>query len=324
MRFIIYGLGAIGGTLAATLTQAGHEVIGIARGRMLEAVKQDGLLFRTPAGTERVHFPVVGSPGEITFNPGDVIVLTMKSQDTADAVLALRDSGVTTQPVLCAQNGLNNERLALRFFPNVYAATVLMPSDYTIPGEVTCFGTPRHGILDIGRYPQGLDDTAKAIAAALTSADFAVFPMDNVLTSKRGKLLENLGNIIEAALGPGKRSADIRDAVRAEAEAVYHAAGITEWVDIGSNEPRRVGVLKDGRVKGVARAGGSSTQSLRRHTGQIETDYLNGEIVLMGRLHGVPTPLNEALCSLGHELIAGGAAPGSLTPDALRQRLGLD
>jgi 2-dehydropantoate 2-reductase len=30
-------------------------------------------------------------------------------------------------------------------------------------------------------------------------------------------------------------------------------------------------------------------------TGAIEAAYLNGEVVLLGRLHGVPTPVNEAL-----------------------------
>ena len=43
----------------------------------------------------------------------------------------------------------------------------------------------------------------------------------------------------------------------------------------------------------------------------------------MGRLHGVPTPLNAALCSIGRELLASGSEPGSLTEEALRNQLGL-
>ena len=48
-------------------------------------------------------------------------------------------------------------------------------------------------------------------------------------------------------------------------------------------------------LHGANRGGGSSWQSLARGTGDIESDYLNGEIVLIGRLHGVPTPVNELL-----------------------------
>lgn len=338
MRFIIYGLGAVGGTFAAALAKSGQDVAGIARGAMLAAVKADGLIFRTPQGSERVRFPVVATPAEITFADGDVVVLTMKSQDSADALVALRDAGFDDRPVICAQNGVNNERLALRHFANVYGATVMTPADYTVPGEVACFGTPRHAMLDIGRYPSGLDDTVAAIAEALIRANIAVTPMERVMQSKYGKLVENLGNVVEAALGnrnarleglgktaaSGERNAlaEIMAATRAEAETVYRAAGI-ERLDVGWAAGRRKGVMEMGPVEGYARVGGSSTQSLKRGSGSIETDYLNGEIALLGRLHGVPTPVNAALCDVGRELIGKGAAPGSMSAEELARRVGL-
>jgi 2-dehydropantoate 2-reductase len=48
-------------------------------------------------------------------------------------------------------------------------------------------------------------------------------------------------------------------------------------------------------------------------TGRLETAYLNGEIVLLGRLHGVPTPANGFLAGLAADLLRRGAAPGSMT-----------
>ncbi len=327
MRFIIYGLGAIGGTFAAALARSGQSVVAIARGRMLEAVKADGLMFRTPAGSERIRFPVFAGPHEIAFEPDDVAILTVKSQDTQAALRALCDAGFGDRPVVCAQNGVNNERVALRFFPNVYAMTVMMPADYTVPGEVTCFGTPRHGMLDLGRYPHGLDDTVAGIATAMAGANFAAFPLEQVMRSKYGKLRDNLGNVVEAALGGGGdkgplRSGSLVTAIHGEAERVYTAAGI-EWVAVGNADPRRKGLMEIGPVDGVTRAGGSSLQSLKRRTGSIETDYLNGEIVLLGRLHGVPTPVNAALCDVGRELVGERAAPGSMSAEELAHRLGL-
>jgi 2-dehydropantoate 2-reductase len=44
----------------------------------------------------------------------------------------------------------------------------------------------------------------------------------------------------------------------------------------------------------------------------VETDYLNGEVVLLGRLHGVPTPANELLQRLANEAAREGRRPGSL------------
>ena len=174
MRYIVYGVGAIGGTFAGALMQAGFPVIGIARGAMLAAIARDGLRFRTPAGDARLRLPVVGAPSEIGFAADDVILLTTKSQDTAAAVLALRDAGVAQQAVICAQNGVANERAALRLFPNVYGMTVRMPSDYTVPGEVICYGEPKHGLLDLGRYPGGSDAVVDSVAAELETAGFAV------------------------------------------------------------------------------------------------------------------------------------------------------
>ena len=323
MRIIIYGLGAVGGTLAAALTRAGADVVGIARGKMLAAIKTDGLLFRTPAGAERVRFPVVAGPEEIAFRADDAILLTMKSQDTAEAIAALVAVGVSEQPVFCFQNGLNNERLALRHFANVYGVTVMLPADYTVPGEVACYGTPRHGIFDIGRYPAGVDDRATEMVAALNAAGFAAFGLDEVMHSKRGKLIENLGNVVDAAMGPhSNRGGALMDAVRNEARGMFREAG-AEWKEIDRNEPRRKGLMEMGTVEGAQRAGSSSTQSLKRGVGSIETDYLNGEIVLMGRMHGVPVPLNTALCQLGRDLISGVVGAGTLTEAELRARLGL-
>src|SRR5690606_7217747 len=125
MRFIVYGVGAIGGTIAAALALAGHEVVGIARGRMLDAIRANGLLFRTPEGEHRVSFPCHAAPDEITFRPDDVVLLTMKGQDTQEALLALRAAGADGQAIVCAQNGVANERAALRLFPNVYGMTVM-------------------------------------------------------------------------------------------------------------------------------------------------------------------------------------------------------
>ncbi|HEV2517642.1 MAG TPA: 2-dehydropantoate 2-reductase N-terminal domain-containing protein [Devosia sp.] len=323
MRFIIYGVGAIGGTFAAALSLAGHEVVGIARGGMLDAIRSSGgLMFRTAADAQLVSFPVVGAPDELEFQPDDVIFLTMKGQHTALALEELRAAGVTTQAVVCAQNGVNNERLTLRLFPNVYAMTVMLPADYVTPGEVICYGTPKYGMVDLGRYPHGLDETVAAIATAFDSAGLAAFPLEQVMRSKYGKLRDNLGNVLEAALGHGSRTGPLLEAIQAEAEAVYAAAAI-DWVAVGNADPRRQGLMEMGAVAGVTRTGGSSIQSLKRGAGTIETDYLNGEIVLLGRLHGVPTPLNAGLVTIGHELVAKGAKPGSMSEAELRARLGL-
>ncbi|MGP1356988.1 ketopantoate reductase family protein [Roseicyclus sp.] len=317
MRVIVHGMGAVGGVVAAALHRSGAEVVGIARGAMLDAVREHGLRLRAPGIDETLPVPVVAHPGEVDWREDDAILLAMKSQDTVLALEALRDAGVMEHPVFCAQNGVENERAALRFFPNVHGVTVMMPAHYLDPGEVAVFTEPKLGIFDIGRYPRGTDAHDRAICALLDAAGIAAFPHEEVMASKHGKLLLNLQNVIQAAAGRAAMKGPLSEAVRREALAVYAAAGIA-WEAVDAEDPRREHLLRHhDALEGVARRGGSTSQSLLRGAARLETDYLNGEIALLGRLHDVPVPVNAALAQIGARLAREGHAAGSWAPGTL-------
>lgn len=319
MRIIVYGIGAVGGTIAAAFCQAGVEVLGIARGAMLEALRTGPLILKHPGGTIRARVPVVGAPSEIEFRAGDLICLTMKSQDTGEALAALRAAGVRDQPIFCLQNGIANEPTALRLFPNVHAVTVMLPAAYTVQGTVVCHGTPKLGLFDIGRFPSGSNAADHAMADAMNSAGMAGFVMDDVMASKRGKLLLNLGNALEASLGRGTERGDWPERVRQEAEDVLTTAGLA-WDDVGMDMPRRKKLMQMGDVAGEERFGGSTSQSLIRGTGRVETDYLNGEIAWIARMHGLEAPANAFLAHLLAEIAESGASAGALSLDELNAR----
>ena len=75
-------------------------------------------------------------------------------------------------------------------------------------------------------------------------------------------------------------------------------------------------------IPGHPRTGGSTWQSLMRGLPTTEADFLNGEIVLVGKLHGVPTPCNRMLQKVTNEMARTGKRPGSMTLEELQQRLG--
>ncbi|MFN0093778.1 MAG: ketopantoate reductase family protein, partial [Dehalococcoidia bacterium] len=313
MRFIIYGAGAVGGVAGARLFQAGHEVVLIARGAHLAAIRKDGLGLQDVNGLVRLPIPAVGDPSEIAFREGDVVLLCMKSQDTAGAVEALRAAAGDLPAVVCVQNGVESERLCLRRFSKVYAAPVRMPASHLEPGVVIADSYPVSGILDIGRYPAGVDATAEAISAALAGATFSSNPIPNVMAHKYTKLwLVNLTNAVEAICGSGQGSRAIAHAARDEAEACYKAAGIA-YISAAEDRARRGELLTMNPLTGNFRPGGSTWQSLQRGKRDVEADYLNGEIVLLGRLHGVPTPVNEGLMRVANDCAARGLGPGSMT-----------
>ncbi|MBT8411305.1 MAG: ketopantoate reductase family protein, partial [Octadecabacter sp.] len=250
------------------------------------------------------------------------VLLCVKGQDTAGALEDLRGSGVTEQPIFCAQNGIANERAALRMFPNVHGVTVMMPATYITAGEVACMCEPAFGIFDIGRYPGGTDADDGRLIEALEAANIGAFLCEDVMASKRGKLLMNLHNIQKAAVGAKADTERLRVRVRAEAEAVFKAAGL-DWAEVDERDTRRAQLMRMvDSLPGVERVGSSTNQSLERGTGRLETDFLNGEIALLARLNGMEAPLNAGLCRVAAELARSGAKPGSMTLDALEAKLG--
>ncbi|OIJ63065.1 ketopantoate reductase family protein [Streptomyces mangrovisoli] len=321
MRYIIIGAGAIGGAVGGRLAQSGQDVVLVARGEHRTVLREAGLRLRVPEGELTYELPVVAGPeplGELRAD--DVLVLAVKTQDTQRALDAWASAPVAgggtageRLPVLCAQNGVESQRLALRRFRHVYGVCVWLPAGFVESGVVSAAGTPLTGILHLGRFPYGTDETARLIAADLEKARFEAPVVPDVARWQYAKLLGNLGNAIEAISGPlgDEESLALFARVRAEGAAVLDAAGI---VYAGEAEQRAARGDKVTLVPldGAPRGGGSSWQSLARSTGTIEADYLNGEIVLLGRLHGVPTPLNELLQRLADTFARERRAPGSL------------
>jgi 2-dehydropantoate 2-reductase len=314
-RFVIYGAGAVGGVIGARLHEHGHEVVLIARGDHLRAIERDGLRIESPDAETTLRIPAVESPSAVEFGKGDVVMLSVKSQDTADAARTL--ATVTTQvPIVCAQNGVENERTALRLFPDVYGVHVMLPASHLEPGIVQASSSPVTGLLDVGRYPGGADETAHELAAAFNSSTFDSRAVDDVMRWKHRKLVMNLGNAVEALLPSGSEQDEIARRAEEEGEACLRAAGIP-FASRAEDRARRANLMQVRRIRGSKRGGGSTWQSLERGSGTSEADYLNGEIVLLGRAHGFPTPVNEALQRLANRWAAERRKPGTFPPQEL-------
>jgi 2-dehydropantoate 2-reductase len=320
MRFVIYGAGAIGGVVGARLFQHGHDVVLIARGAHYEAIRDQGLRIRSPIDDVTLPIPVVDHPARLTLTSDDVVCLAMKSQDTIGACEALDACVPPDISVACFQNGVENERVVLRHYADTYAVCVMSPTSHIDPGVVIAQSAPVSGLLDIGRYPDGLDDRAEQIAAALNASTFHSVPRRDVMRWKYTKLLMNLANSIEATISPDPAVKDLARRVRSEGEAVLRVAGIN-FASRDEDKERRADRMHVQPVDGQMRGGGSSWQSLARGTRAIEVDYLNGEIVTLGRLHGVPTPANALMQRVANEQARLGAPPQSVPIDRVLSEL---
>jgi 2-dehydropantoate 2-reductase len=313
MRYVIFGAGAIGGGIGGLLADAGRDVTLIARGPHLTAMQADGLELRSPGGDRNVKVNAVGNVAAAKIGAGDVVVLSTKSQDMAPALAELTIDGHPDLVVVCAQNGVDNERQALRVFARVYGMCVMMPATHVAPGEVCLDSAGYPGVLDVGLYPSGLDATAEGIAQDLRTARFGSMAQPAIMRRKYRKLLRNLGNVLDAAMVPSAvHYKQLQALAAAEALELFAAVGID--VETEEEEMARRLNLHVQRVRSAVGSGSSTWQSLARGSGSIESDYLNGEVVLIARLHRRPAPVNEVLWQLGHRVVRDGLAPRSVDP----------
>ena len=319
MRVIVLGAGAVGSVIGGRLAQGGADVVLVGRAAHVEAVRRKGLTLRMASASDSIAVAAVTAVDELAPRADDVVLITAKTQDTPaiHSVLAQWNAAV---PVVCATNGVEHERMALRRFANVYGMVVHLPAQFQVPGEVTALWTPTNAVLDVGRYPSGVDDTAVELASLLDSSPLISSEADGeVMRKKYAKLLVNLGNVADAAAAlAGRRAAVVSEAM-AEGKRVYAAAGI-EWEQPAHLVDHYDARLRTPRIEvpaGDTFVGGSTWQSLMKGADTVETDYFHGEIVLLARLHGVPAPTNEFLQDYARRLLRRERTPGEVSLEQL-------
>jgi 2-dehydropantoate 2-reductase len=320
-RYIIYGAGAIGGVIGGHLALVNKPVIFIGRPYHMDAIKKNGFRFTTPYGLNTLKIETATSPGQIKFTDDDVILLTVKGQNTEGAMKDLK-AVVKDIPVFCCQNGVRNEETVMKYFPRVYGVMVRIGAVYVENGEVTARRDPP-GWLVMGRYPTGADAVVEKAAAGLREAGFHVKVSPDVMPYKYGKLLLNLANAIGAITNTTEEeSRKVTMAVQKEATDILSAAGIhvatakqlaEEWP--AANEHPRAIIDTE--------AQSSTWQSLARKQGSVETDYLNGEIVRVAQSIGKSAPMNEMLMKITQEMAVNFETPGKYSMKELAVMLGI-
>ena len=311
MRLVVYGAGGIGGVIGGRLFQAGADVTLIARGAHGLALRQSGLQLIAPDGRFDLPVPTVLHPDDINWRGDEVVLATIKSQQSGEVLKDLRAAAPDSITYVCAQNGVSNEPQAANYFSRVVGMVVWLPAVHLQAGEVVTHAQGKGGVLDCGLYPEGVDQQIVALAELLEAAGFSARPDPHIMRFKYAKLLANLGNAIQATVGWSDGANEIMRAARQEALACYAAAGIA-CADRDEVQARQKDLYRMVDIDGYPRGGGSTWQSVTRGTGNVETDHLNGEIVRLGEQHGVSTPVNAAICNLMQMALREGAAPGDV------------
>jgi 2-dehydropantoate 2-reductase len=334
MRFIIHGAGSIGSLIGGRLAESGAEVVLIARHAHAAAINRSGLLVKSRDGDRVVKaLRAVAHPRDITPNLGDVIILTVKSSQTAASIQSLRETFPEETPVVCMQNGVRNEEVAAGRFLRVYGGMLGISATFLEPGMVA---HTRGELLSIGNYPLGCDDTGGQIAARLERAGFRTTTHESIMAVKWSKLILNLNNatfaIIDKHLQFGLVTpaisnfmADVHEeGLRALAVAGISLEDPNNPLDLKRNLAELRSVVED-LEKICAEANSpiefrtypSTWMDLKLKRGETESGYFNGEIILLGERYGVPTPYNSTLFIIVETMAAKRAQPGLYTIEEL-------
>lgn len=298
MTTAILGAGALGCTIGAALTEAGHDTWLIGRpGPHVDALRTDGLRVDDDTGSRTIAVQATADPAEAGV--ADLVIVLVKSFQTQEAMHAARILVGPQTAVLSLQNGLGHEDLLSAAIggEHVLLGSTLVGGVLLGPGHI------RTGTADrqtwIGEVDGPGTPRAHAVASLLTSAGLPTSVSDDMASTRWEKLLINVATGAIAALtgltygqlaGQPLLLATASDAV-AEAMAVAAAAGVR----LSTNDPTLVWARAAEGLSGDFKT--SMLQSVER--GQpTEIDVINGAVVRIGKRYGVPTPVNNTLVAL--------------------------
>jgi 2-dehydropantoate 2-reductase len=334
MRFIIHGAGAVGSLIGGHLAESGAEVVLVGREAHVSAINQNGLLIKSRDGDRTVKsLSAVTSPHDLAPRASDVIILTVKTSQTASSVQSLHEIFPQDTPVVCMQNSVRNEELAAGRFLRVYGGMAGISATFLAPGVIA---HTRSNLLSIGNYPLGCDELGLKIAAAFEQAGFRATTHESIMAVKWSKLILNLNNatfaIIDKHLQLGLLVPAISNFMADVQEEGLHTlevAGISLEDPNNPYDPRKnladlrrvvadpAKIHEEENSPVELRTYPSTWVDLKQKRGDTEAGYFNGEIILLGEKHYLPTPYNSTLFNIVETMAAKGAEPGLYTIEEL-------
>jgi 2-dehydropantoate 2-reductase len=332
MRSLVWGAGAIGGTLGAHLARAGHDVTFVDTvTEHVDAIDRSGIHITGPIAAFTARVPAF-TPGTLA-GEWDSIVLATKAHHTEAASRALLPHLSENGSVISAQNGLNELAIAdIVGAERTVGAFVNFGADYTEPGVIHYGG---RGAVVVGEIDGRVSARATAIRDAWLDFDERAIVTPNIWGYLWGKeaygamlfatALTN-DSIADALADPAYRELYI--ALAREILAVASARGVIpegfDGFDPGAYAPD---APPGAAARSLDQLVAHNRRSAKTHSGiwrdlavrkrRTEVDAQLGIVATIGQRAGVATPLTTRLVELIHDIENGKRAQSLDTLGAL-------
>ena len=294
MKFTVMGAGGVGGYFGARLAAAGHEVGFVARGRHLEAMRENGLAIRSQLGDVELK-PVRASDDPAALGAADFVLFTVKTYDCESAAVAVRPALGVDTGVVPLLNGIGHLEALCRILgaDRVLGGVANISALIEEPGVIRHFD--RMQILRIGEMDNSASPRVLALREACLEAGIdCPVPKDieRELWQKVVMIctLAGANCLTRLPLGACRSNPATRammESLTAESVAVARALGVSLPED---QEIRTMAVLD----KLPAPMKASIFAALERGD-RLEASALNGAIDRLGREAGVDTPTHRAV-----------------------------
>ena len=319
-RWLIWGAGAIGGTLAAYLAHAGHDVTVVdAVPDHVDAINHSGLTITGPIASFTARLPAF-APNTVR-GTWETVVLATKAHHTTEATHALRPYVSASGCVVSAQNGLNELAIAsIVGDARTVGAFVNFGADYMEPGVIHYGG---RGAVVVGEIDRTITPRVTGIAEAWRTLDDRAMVTANIWGYLWGK--EAYGAMLFAtaltneSIADALAMPDYRDLYVALAQEILAVAAARDVVperfdgfDPGAYLPHAPPGAAD---RSLADLVAHNRRSAKTHSGiwrdlavrkrPTEVDAQLGIVVTLGAQLGVATPITARLVSLIHEIERG-------------------
>ncbi len=296
LRIAVFGAGAIGNLFGGLLAEAGKDVVFVTRKRSQAYIlNRDGLRITGLSGDRVVR--VKATSDAYREQDIDLIILSVKSYDTVDALAGASRMASEKTALLTLQNGLGNVEKTLKTFgrDRTLGGTTTMGSTLVRPNEICHTGW---GETVLGEASERLTERVSRIAQELNEAGIKTQVTSNLSGWIWSKVVVNVGINALAAI-TGLRNGELLEYPwlrNLMAKAVYEAVEVAEALNVKLEirDPLQ-------RVEEVAwttsKNKASMLQDLERGK-KTEIDYLNGAVLKLGKELNIQTPVNEVLTGL--------------------------
>jgi 2-dehydropantoate 2-reductase len=328
MRIAVAGAGSIGCFVGGMLAACGRRVTLLARPRVIEEIKANGLRLTSFDGLERQlpsNLLTMSDDPSILGDVG-VVLVTVKSADTTALAEMIARHAPEDAVVVSLQNGIDNVAVLRQGLPGRRVLAGMVPFNVTAPGNGR-FHRATSGDIVIER-----DDAGSA--GKLTVPGLTMRASANMAGVQWGKLLVNLNNALNALADLPLRQqlaqrswrrlfadqlAEGLEAIRAEGVRPVSSTPVpSSWTPHLLRLPDRVfEALLGSTMKIDAQARSSMWEDLQRRR-RTEIDYLQGVIIGIAERRGLHVPLSRRVLALiKHAEAAGQGSPG-LKPEQIR------